>query len=370
MDREKPVLIAAASGRALAAGARRAGYVPLVADGFGDQDTLVDAGRHVRVDFARPIDGDRLISALQTLADGCDCAGIVCGSGFEDRIDLLGNIGKRWPLLGNPPDTIARAKDPLDFAAICRAANIPHPETSLSPPVDLTGWLIKRIGGAGGWHVASAEKSEARNDIYFQRRLRGQSISAMLLGDGSSALVLGFSAQWTAPTPRYPFRYGGAVRPAPLAANVKQAMIDIVKRLVAVMPLVGLSSADFIVDGDTIQLLEVNPRPGATFDLFEPEGGSLFALHVDACRGTLPRSAPGYRGAMAGAIVYAKHDIAAAPALNWPEWTADRPPTDTRIEIEQPVCSVFARGETAVEARQLVEQRTADVHELLDPGTQ
>ena len=370
MDKEKPVLIAAASGRALAAGARRAGYIPLVVDGFGDEDTLADAGRHIRVDFARPIDGERLISALQTLADGCDCAGIVCGSGFEDRIDLLGTIGKRWPLLGNPPDTIARAKDPLDFAATCRAANIPHPETSLVPPVDLTGWLIKRIGGAGGWHVGSADKSEARNDIYFQRRVKGQAISAMLLGDGSSALVLGLSAQWTAPTPRYPFRYGGAVRPAPLPTDVRQAMFDAVGRLVAVMPLVGLNSADFVVDGDAIQLLEVNPRPGATFDLFEPEGASLFALHVDACRGNLPLSVPSHRGAMAGAIVYAKRNIAAVPALNWPEWTADRPPAGTRIEIEQPVCSVFGRGETAIEAKQLVEQRSADMHALLDVGTQ
>jgi len=370
MDKEKPVLIAAASGRALAAGARRAGYIPLVADGFGDEDTLADAGRHIRVDFARPIDGERLISALQTLADGCDCAGIVCGSGFEDRVDLLGTIGKRWPLLGNPPDTIARAKDPLDFAAACRAANIPHPETSLVPPVDLTGWLIKRIGGAGGWHVGSADKSEARNDIYFQRRVKGQAISAMLLGDGSSALVLGLSEQWTAPTPRYPFRYGGAVRPAPLPTDVRQAMFDAVGRLVAVMPLVGLNSADFVVDGDAIQLLEVNPRPGATFDLFEPEGASLFALHVDACRGNLPLSVPSHRGAMAGAIVYAKRNIAAVPALNWPEWTADRPPAGTRIEIEQPVCSVFGRGETAIEAKQLVEQRSADMHALLDLGTQ
>src|SRR5262249_4520749 len=159
------------------------------------------------------IDGDRFISALQGLADGCDCAGIVCGSGFEDRADLLGNIGKRWPLLGNSPDTIARAKDPLDFAAACRSANIPHPETSLVAPVDVSGWLIKRVGGAGGWHVASAGTSEARKDTYFQRRVKGRPVSAMLLGDGRSALVLGFSAQWAAPTPRYPFRYGGAVRP-------------------------------------------------------------------------------------------------------------------------------------------------------------
>ena len=370
MDREKPVLIVAASGRALAAGARRAGYVPLVADGFGDQDTLAEADRHVRVDFARPINGDRLMSALQSLADGCDCAGIVCGSGFEDRVDLLGNIGKYWLLLGNPPDTIARIKDPMDFAAACRTADIPHPETSLVPAADLTGWLVKRIGGAGGWHVASADKSEARNDVYFQRHVKGQPVSAMLLGDGSNALVLGFSAQWPAPTPRHPFRYGGAVRPAPLPNDVKQAMIAAVERLIALMPLIGLNSADFVVDDDAFQLLEVNPRPGATFDLFEPEGGSLFALHVDACRGTLPTSAPSYRGAMAGAIVYAKRDIAAAPALDWPEWTADRPSAGTRIKVEQPLCSVFARGETADEARQLVEQRCANVHALFNQGVQ
>ena len=41
MGRDKPVLIAAASGRALAAGARRAGYVPLVVDGFGDHGKAV-----------------------------------------------------------------------------------------------------------------------------------------------------------------------------------------------------------------------------------------------------------------------------------------------------------------------------------------
>ena len=37
------VLIAALSGRGLAASARRAGYLPLVADAFGDSDTAEHA---------------------------------------------------------------------------------------------------------------------------------------------------------------------------------------------------------------------------------------------------------------------------------------------------------------------------------------
>ena len=369
MDRERLVLIAAASGRALAASARRGGYVPLVADRFGDQDTIAAAAAHVRVDFARPINGDRFISALQTLADSRNCVGIVCGTGFEDRADLLTKISKRWPLLGNSPETITRAKDPIEFAKTCREANIPHPETSLAPPSDVEGWLAKRIGGAGGWHVRSADQAKKRDkDIYFQRRVNGEPVSVLLLCDGSSVLVLGFSAQWTAPTLRHPFRYGGAVRPAPLAEGVKQAMIAALRRLNSIMPLVGLNSADFVLDGDTFQLLEVNPRPGATFDLFEPEGTSLFALHLDACRGTLPTSAPSYRTAMAGAIVYAQRDILAAPAFDWPEWTADRPVVGSRVEAEQPLCSVFARGATTLEAKHLAEKRSAMVRRLLAEG--
>ena len=363
------MLIAAPSGRALAASARRGGYVPLVADGFGDQDTIAAAAAHIRVSFARPINGDKFITALQSLADNRSCVGIVCGSGFEDRADLLTMISQRWSLLGNSPETIKRAKDPIEFAARCREANIPHPETSLVPPLDVEGWVAKRIGGAGGWHIRSADKAKKHGKvIYFQRRVDGEPISALLLCDGSSVLVLGFSAQWTAPTLRHPFRYGGAVRPAPIAEGVKEAMIAALERLNSIMPLVGLNSADFVIDGDAFQLLEVNPRPGATFDLFEPEGSSLFALHLDACRGRLPKSGPRYPTPMAGAIVYARRDILAAPAFNWPEWTADRPVPGSAVEAEQPLCSVFARGATALEAKQLVEKRSAMVHRLLAEG--
>jgi predicted ATP-grasp superfamily ATP-dependent carboligase len=71
---------------------------------------------------------------------------------------------------------------------------------------------------------------------------------------------------------------------------------------------------------------------------------------------------------MAGAIVYAQHDIPAAPAFDWPEWTADRPVAGSRVGAEQPLCSVFARGTTTPEAKQLAEERSAMVHTLLAAG--
>jgi len=360
------VLIAAASGRALAASARRGGFVPLVADAFGDQDTLAAAAGYVHADLLnRPVDGDRLIAALAALAGTDDSAGIVCATGFEDRADLLARIGQRWPLLGNSAQTVARVKEPLTFAAICRAADIPHPETLLMPPADRAGWLVKRVGGAGGLHVRAAGESRAVGEaVYFQRRVAGEPVSALVLGDGKRVMMLGFSEQWAAPLRRHPFRYGGAVRPAALADETRQAMAAAVQRLVALVPLTGVNSADFLVDGDTFHLLEVNPRPGATFGLFEPEGSSLFALHMDACAGTLPTEVPAFAGAMAGAIVYAERDIDPVPMLEWPEWTADRPVPGSRIKADGPLCSVVAHADNAARARELVERRIAEVQAM------
>lgn len=365
MDRGRPVLIAAASGRALAASARRGGFAPLVADRFGDLDTLDVAEGHVRADIARPIDGDRLMAALASLADGRGCLGIVCGTGFEDRADLLARLDARWRLLGNAPDTVAMLKDPIAFARLCTDAGVPHPQTSLTPPADTAGWLVKRIGGAGGWHIRPADHGKAGAGVYFQRRVAGTPMSALLLGDGKRAMVLGFSEQWAAPTQRYPYRYGGAVRPAALDARARMAAETAIARLAARVPLVGLNSADFLVDGRDVHLLEINPRPGATFDLFEPDGGSLFALHVEAFNGRLPEQPPRLDGAMAGAIVYADRAIATVPAIVWPAWTADRPPAGGRIDVDEPVCSVFAHAPTADAAKRLLSERCEAVRSLM-----
>ena len=96
-----------------------------------------------------------------------------------------------------------------------------------------------------------------------------------------------------------------------------------------------MNSADFLVDQGTFHFLEINPRPGATLDIFEPADGSLFALHVAACDGRLPDRVPAHDGAMAAAIVYADRDIR-VPARDWPDWTADRPHAGTLVKAGEP----------------------------------
>jgi uncharacterized protein len=181
-------------------------------------------------------------------------------------------------------------------------------------------------------------------------------------------MVLGFSAQWSFPAPRQPYRYGGAVRPATLAPRTAKLLSAAVHRLAAAISLVGLNSADFLVDGEDYWLLEINPRPGATLDIFEPSERSLFALHMTACSGKLV-AAPRYPdGAKASAVVYAQNDILSVPSLAWPDWTADRPPAGTTIKTGQPVCTVYACSPASAAARTLADERRATVLAWMGSG--
>jgi uncharacterized protein len=196
---------------------------------------------------------------------------------------------------------------------------------------------------------------------YFQRRVDGVPISALVLAGGRRAIVLGFSSQWSSPSRAHAFRYGGAMRPAPLSPGIADALAAAVQRLFAQIPLVGLNSVDFLVADGAFHVLEINPRPGATLDIFEPPGTSLFALHVDACRGVLPEVLPAFDGAAANATVYADAEITTMPAYEWPSWAADRQTRGTCVTADAPLCTVTARAATVAEARRLVAERAARV---------
>jgi predicted ATP-grasp superfamily ATP-dependent carboligase len=356
------VLIVAVSGRALAASARRAGYCPLVADLFGDQDTIAVAGAHVPIQSTNGYglaEAD-VLAALDKLARGREPCGIVCGTGFEDQPELLARIGQRWTLIGNGPEIVAKLKDPVAMAELCRSCGIPHPITSRYAPEQMHGWLAKRIGGAGGSHIRCGRVASA--GFYYQRRVEGCPISACVVANGSSAAILGFSSQWASPTRQRRFRFGGAARPATLAPEMTERLTAAIERLMPHIGLVGLNGVDFLVDGVEFHLLEINPRPSAVLDIFEQEtGDSLFGMHVAACHGALPQALPSWPTATASEIVYADEDIPPIPPLVWPAWTADRPIAGSTISAQSPVCTVLASADTAAEAKRLVSARAKDI---------
>jgi predicted ATP-grasp superfamily ATP-dependent carboligase len=109
-------------------------------------------------------------------------------------------------------------------------------------------------------------------------------------------------------------------------------------------------------------LLEINPRPGATLDIFDCGAKPLLRLHVEAVReDKLPSRGLKFGDAMASAIVYAVTGGAAPSGLVWPDWSADRPKSSERIDKNRPICTVMARAGTRSRAKRLIEERICKI---------
>lgn len=363
---QSAVLIAAPSGRALAAAARRAGYRPLVADFFDDLDTraLCPANQLISPS-ERGFEADELLSALENLAKDSDPIGLVYGGGFEERPELLSILSQHFKVYGNSSEAVARVKDPARLRDLCASLAIPHPEISLLPPVDPEHWLLKRAGGGGGLHVMPALGRTPQRGDYYQRRVEGTPVSALLLAKGDEAQLLGFSEQWTAPTVEKPFHFGGAAQPALLGCALATALAAAATGIAVAARLVGLNSVDFLVANEGYYLIEINPRPGATLDIFADRDGRLFSAHLEACGGVLPHMPLLFSQGSASSIFYAPFDVVSMPQLDWPAWCHDRQKPGTRLRKGDPVCTVCAEAETAAAARTLLSERLASFHQLL-----
>jgi predicted ATP-grasp superfamily ATP-dependent carboligase len=372
-----PALAVALSARALVAAAQRAGARVIALDLFGDEDTAAAADECFTVarrssplplwerERLLAFDREALLEAVEQRRGRA--SGLVYGAGFEQDPALLAALESFAVILGNRAEVVAAVKDPLGFAALLARLGAPHPETALEAPSG-GEWLTKRVGASGGGHVKPAGADAAAPGFYFQRRLAGRPVSALFLGDGRNAWVLGHSEQWADPTAAMPFRYGGCVGPVMLDGKIAAGIDAICQELVAALGLVGLNSLDLLLDGERFHVLELNPRPGATLDLFDGRDGiSLWSAHIASVAG---RGAPLRKmtGApRAAAVVYAPVRLRIPPRFAWPDGTADRGRAGTIIESGEPVATVMATAPTPAEARATVEKRARQLLERLEP---
>lgn len=350
-----PLLIAAVTGRALAESAIRGGYQPIVLDYFGDADTRAVASETRVVVSSRQLRFHR----RRLLAAAAEFPGVplVYGSGFEGRVDLLAQLGEGRPVLGNTPDVMTRVRDPRVFFPLLDELALPHPAVTFETPADLVGWLLKEGGGAGGTRVRLATRPATRARQYYQRLEPGIPMSALFLADGHSALLLGINEQWTAPQPGLPFLYGGAVSRILLPSEIERAIAEALSVLTRATGLRGLNGLDFLLHDDRWSILEINPRPTATMELYDADAPrGLVAAHIAASKGHLP--APLASGpSRASMVVHALQDWTVPGSFRFPVWCKDLPADGMRIRQGEPVCTVHAEAESPRMARALVLER-------------
>ena len=411
-------MILGASARALAASAVAAGWSVDAADLFCDLDLLALARRAVMPGRA----ADReypwcLADASRRLTPS---APFTYTGAIENHPDLVAAVTAQRPLAGTDADAIRRLRHPHSLAAAVRAAGLGFPETRFDPadlPTDGT-FLVKPLAGAGGRGIRvwrgpqpagtgsrggdrSAGDAHAaphdRRPRIWQRRVPGTPISASYVMSPDRGRLFGVSRQllgrrWCHASG---FTWCGAVATRGCGGLPGEPRcIDRLTRLGDVLGQAfgprGVLGVDLVISPTGgLTVIEVNPRPTASMELFERLGTlSVARAHLAACGFASPQPEPhrdaadahAGAGTWTKAVLFAARPTAVSEELlatlastvapwteadgGWPS-LADIPRPGQTIPVAAPVVTVFARGAAPREALRRLRERTAQVDALL-----
>lgn len=350
----KHLAVASLSARMLAEAARDGGYRPIALDLFGDTDTRRAADAWLPIgDPARlAIDGEALLAALRRLERQGAAAGWIAGSGFEGQPEVLAAGARILPLIGNSPAAVAQVRTPSVFFSRLAAVGIPHPETRLDCPPAPSGWLRKDAGSSGGWEVRPAKAAAGAHapGTYYQRIAPGVPMSALFIADGVCGRLLGVNLQIARRLGGRPYVFCGCIGPVYLPPGVRRRLGEAIHALVEEFGLRGVNGLDFLLDGDRISVLELNPRPPASIALYHDAlaGGLVHAHLAASLTGRLPAGQlTGRSGPVRGfEVVFARRrcrlGTAARTVLSRLSWCHDLPAQATRLAWGEPVCTVSA----------------------------
>ena len=369
--RPETLILVAQSARILAKSAYSGGWSPWVIDFYGDRDTCRYSEKYKQVTNSKENTLDNaIIGAIASMTDNKEAA-LIVGSGFDGRPNLIGFLRQHYAHYGNAAQTIKKVKQPDSFFPLLDRLQIPYPAIRFSKPMRKEGWLLKYSGGEGGrgvWPAGEINPPQGATKFYYQRRLQGQGGSVLFLADGEKHCIIGFNSQWTtAVDSRYPFQFGGIANWIDLSDDQRQRLDCYIADIVRAISLKGLNSLDFIVDGERCVILEINPRPSASMDLYDEHfHHGLVDAHIRACQGDL-QSQCHCVNLKATSIVFARESLTVPYGQDWPEWSADRPKGGTVIAAFQPLCSVSASGDDPHDVMRKLKRRRTEIVKQLNP---
>lgn len=368
-DAVAALVVVGTSARLLAECARAGGFEVHALDVFGDADTLrlAHSWQSIRVDGRLAIDGAALEAALRRFAAAGRVQGWIAGSGLEAAPDLLARAAACLPLLGNDAATVAQLRTPADFHSTLGRLGIRAPQVRLAMPPEPAGWLFKDAHACGGWHVRAARRAPAVIGAggHFQRFQSGTPMSALFVADARRWQLVMLSLQLVgAPAPRR-YAHRGNLGPVTLGAQPWAQLCHALDALVPAYGLRGINGLDFLLDGDELWVLEINPRPTASLALLDASAQvALLRQQVALSRGAsvgaavLAPAAPGVR---ASEVVFARAggevSAAAAATLAGFGFCRDLPAAGAKFAKGDPVCTVLAAAEDCAAALAALQAR-------------
>lgn len=325
----------------LAQAARRDGFLPIVIDVCGDEDTYGYAQAVYRV---KSLAKCHLIPAVELIMARYPVYAAAYGSGFERYPESLYALADSLVLLGNKPSINDKFGDKKQFFAELNTLDIPFPKVNFGDAVPDANWLFKPMRGHGGLGIVKAGKHNKALQIegYWQQYQAGIPHSVLFIANGASYWIVGFNRQWALKLDdQNEFIFSGVINNTDITARQKKMVETWVAKLVIKYGLQGLNSLDFIQDETECYFLEVNTRPPASMQLYQAD---LFNQHVNACHGDLTGYLPVQDKIAAYQIIYAFEKLYIPDNFAWLEGAMDIPTAGSIINTGQPICSIIAHG--------------------------
>jgi predicted ATP-grasp superfamily ATP-dependent carboligase len=361
----------------------RAGCDVVALDRFGDLDLQRLCPS---VSALRDLGGRGGMAALVDAAEEIDAPGVVYGAGLENQPALVARLARGRRLLGTPPEALGPVRDPAVLGASLRAAGLAFPHTLApgdAPPAgDPRPWLRKPVRGGGGRGVRAWRGGAVPANAVLQERIDGLACSAVAVGDGRSAVLLGITEQLIGHRALggRGFAWCGNVVPPRLPEPQRRALAAEARAICAhvagAFGLHGLFGADLVWDGERAWVVEVNPRPTGSLESIEAaHGAGVFAAHLAACDGRLPPDAGDEappRAAGKG-ILFATRGVRVGDTRAWPaRGIRDVPHPGERIAPGAPICTLVSEqgsaGAVAADLERRAAALRAELHSVRAPA--
>ena len=321
--------------------AKNAGYDVVVIDCFADTDTQAYSLECIRV---KALSVNQIKPAVCLLKSKYTLTYAMYGSGFEHYFSSLEYLHQNIKVLGNTVDVFSSIQNKTYFFSKLKQLIIPFPDISFQAPEDDKGWLVKPMKGEGGLGIKKyLGLAEPLDSCYWQRFIKGISMSALFVADGSNFKMCGFHKQQVTSVSKSDFVFSGIISQPELNDEIKNQLNIWIASLVAEFGLKGLNSMDFILKNDRCYILEINPRPSASMQLYD-EG--LVERHIDSCLQKTLETIPNLKEYRAYQVVFAETDTIIKKEFQWLAWLVDRPQIGALIHTGYPICSIIARGKS------------------------
>ncbi|MEM0007143.1 MAG: ATP-grasp domain-containing protein [Candidatus Bathyarchaeia archaeon] len=385
----------------IAASAKSAGYNVYAVDYFDDVDLQWTCDDYESAIKHRKSEGDGdksaffnpqvLFKLAKNFVKKHNIDAILLSSGLDDQFDILYELNRIAPILGNSPNVIRKVREKQRFFKELKALGIPHPETVVvksflkaKEAAAKIGYpiVIKPTSGFGGIGIKVAsnfsELSEALSSAFktagrvvVQKLIRGFHASISLLANKKEVKILSINEQLLGLPSVFqeePFGYCGNIVPLQTTESLLAKCQFIAEKIALHFGLIGSNGIDIVISEDgTPYVIEVNPRFQGTLGCMERVLGiNLVDAHVKAClHNELPTVKPPLN--FCTRLVLYAPKRAVVPDLTTIKEARNIPPPQSKIEKGEPLCSVLAEGESRETSLQKASDLAKAIYSKLQP---